>query len=97
VVQARAPEFQVQSNDGKLVPNEGAPEAATRAPKSLRTAERWRGIALHAGPEGVAIQRQPEGTDMWSYDLQLAPYLLDEIKGGKEVALLQEEEFYAYS
>jgi hypothetical protein len=85
VVQARAPEFQVQSNEGKLVLNEGAPEAAVKALKRLRKAQRWRGIVVYAGPEGIAVQRQSTGMNMWLYDLWLAEYLLDEIHGGRNV------------
>jgi hypothetical protein len=82
VVQAKVPEFKVQSNDGKLVLDKGAPEAVARALKSLRKAKRWRGIAVYAGPEGIGIQRQSKGPTMWLYDLWLAEYLLDEIKPG---------------
>jgi hypothetical protein len=80
VVQAKTPEFKVQSNEGKLVPNEEAPEAAARALRSLRKAKRWRGIVVYARPEGIGIQRQSKGTNMWLYDLWLAEYLLEEIK-----------------
>jgi hypothetical protein len=79
IVQAKVPEFKVQSNGGKLVPDEGAPEAVVKALKSLRKAKRWLGIAVYAGPEGVAIQRQSKGTNMWLYDLWLAEYLLEKI------------------
>ena len=82
VVQAKMPEFKVQSNDGKLVPDEGAPEAVAKALRSLRKAKRWRGIAVYAGPEGIAIQRQSKGTNMWLYDLWLAEYLLDRSSAG---------------
>ena len=82
------PEFKVQSNDGKLVPDEGAPEAVAKALKSLRKAKRWRGIVVYAGPEGIAIQRQSKGTNMWLYDLWLAEYLLDEINAVNEATLL---------
>jgi hypothetical protein len=82
VVQAKMPEFKVQSNDGKLVPDKEAPENVTRALKSLRKAKRWRGIVVHAGPEGIAIQRQSKGTNMWLYDLWLAEYLSDKIDAG---------------
>jgi hypothetical protein len=81
-LQAQMPEFEVKSNDGKLVPNEGAPEAVARALKSLRKAKRWRGIVVNAGPEGIGIQRQSKGTNMWLYDLWLAEYLLDKIDTG---------------
>jgi hypothetical protein len=97
VVQAEVPEFKVQSNEGKLFPDKGAPEAVVKALKSLRKAKRWRGIVVYAGPGGIAIQRQSRGTNMWLYDLWLAEYLLDGINVGKQTILLKEEESYAHS
>ena len=88
VVQAEMPEFKVQSNEGKLVSDEGAPEAVARALKSLRKAKRWRGIVVYAGPEGIAVQRQSKGTNMWLYDLWLAEYLLAEINATNEATQL---------
>jgi hypothetical protein len=82
VLQARLPEFKVQSDDGKLIPDKGAPETVVRALKSLRKAKRWRGIEVNAGSEGIGIQRQSKGTNMWLYDLWLAEYLLDKISAG---------------
>jgi len=82
VVQAEMPEFKVQSNEGKLVPDRGAPEAVARALKSLRKAKRWRGIVVYAGLEGIAVQRQSKGTNMWLYDLWLAEYLLAALNAG---------------
>jgi hypothetical protein len=79
VLQANLPEFRVQSNDGKLIPARGAPEAVAKALKSLRKAKRWRGIEVNAGPEGIGVQRESKGTNMWLYDLWLAEYLLDKI------------------
>jgi hypothetical protein len=79
VVQAALPEFRAHSEEGKLIPDEGAPEAALRALKSLRKAKRWQGIAVYAGPDGLAIQRQSKGTNMWLYDLWLAEYLMDRV------------------
>lgn len=81
VLRARMPEFEVQSNDGKLVPDKEAPEAVTKVLRSLRKAKRWRGIVVHAGPEGMGIQRQSTGTNMWLYDLWLAEYL-SEVSAG---------------
>jgi hypothetical protein len=82
------PEFTAQSNEGKLVSNEEAPEAVSRALQRLRKAKRWQGIAVYSGPEGMGIQRQSKGTNMWLYDLWLAEYLLDEINAVKEAAPL---------
>jgi hypothetical protein len=79
VVQANLPEFVVQSDNGKLVPDRGAPEAITKALKTLRKAKRWRGIGVYAGPEGIGVQRESKGTNMWLYDLWLVEYLLDKI------------------
>jgi hypothetical protein len=81
-LQANMPEFKVQSNDGKLVPDRGAPETVVRALRSLRKAKRWRGIGASAGPEGIAIHRESPGTNMWLYDLWLAEYLLESINAG---------------
>jgi hypothetical protein len=79
VLQANLPEFRVQSNEGKLVPDRGAPEAVAKALKSLPKAKRWRGMEVNAGPEGIGVQRESKGTNMWLYDLWLAEYLLDKI------------------
>ena len=88
VVQAKMSEFTVQSKDGKLVPDEGASEAVAGVLKSLRKAKRWRGISVYAGPEGIAIQRQSKGTNMWLCDLWLAEYSLDETNAVQEANLL---------
>ena len=82
VVQARLPEFKVLSNEGKLEPDENVPENCVDALKSLRKAKRWRGIAVYAGADGIAVQRESRGTNMWLYDLWLAEYLLDKISTG---------------
>jgi hypothetical protein len=79
VLQANLPEFRVQSDDGKLVPDRGAPEAVAKALQSLRKAKRWRGIEVKAASEGIGVQRESRGTNMWLYDLWLAEYLLDKI------------------
>jgi hypothetical protein len=82
VLQAEMPELTVRSNDGKLVPDREAPEAVAKALKRLRKAKRWRGIGVQAGPEGIGIQRQSRGTNMWLYDLWLAEYLSYAVNGG---------------
>jgi hypothetical protein len=79
VVRARSPEFTASSHDGKLIPETGVPESVRKALKSLRKAKRWRGITVHAGPEGFAIQRKSKGTNMWLYDLWLAECLVGKL------------------
>ena len=81
VLQARLPEFIVQSNDGKLTPDEDAPGEAVKALDSLRKAKRWKGITVHSGPEGIGVQRESKGTNMWLYDLWLVEYLADRLNG----------------
>jgi hypothetical protein len=82
VLQAKLPEFKVQGVEGKLIPEKGAPETVVRALKSLRKAKRWRGIEVNAGLEGIGVQRESKGTNMWLYDLWLAEYLVDNISAG---------------
>jgi hypothetical protein len=79
VLQAKLPEFKVLSKEGKLTPDENAPKDVVDALKSLRKAKRWRGIEVYSGPDGIAIQRESKGTNMWLYDLWLAEYLLDKV------------------
>jgi len=83
VLQAKLPEFKVLSKEGKLTPDENAPEEVLDALKDLRKAKRWRGIEVYAGPDGIAVQRESKGTNMWLYDLWLAEYLLDKISTGQ--------------
>ena len=82
VLQSNLPKFRVQSNDGKLIPDKGTPESVANALKRLRKAKRWRGIKVNANPEGIGVQRESKGTNMWLYDLWLAEYLLDKISAG---------------
>jgi hypothetical protein len=82
VLHAKLPEFKVLSKEGKLTPDKNAPGDVMDALKNLRKAKRWQGIEVYAGPEGIAIQRKSNGTNMWLYDLWLAEYLLDKIGTG---------------
>lgn len=77
VLQAKLPEFRIQSNGGKLVSGKNAPETVVKAIKNLRKAKRWQGIQVYAGSKGIVVQRESKGTNMWLYDLWLAEYLLD--------------------
>lgn len=83
VIQAILPEFKVISKEGKLTPDENAPKEIVKAIKGLRKAKRWQGIEIFAGPDGIAVQRESRGTNMWLYDLWLAEYLLDKISHGQ--------------
>jgi len=69
ILQANLPEFKVKSREGKLTPDKNAPGDVVNAFKNLRKAKRWQGIEVYAGPDGIAIQRESKGTNMWLYDL----------------------------
>jgi len=78
VVQAEVPAFTVESREGKLVADEGAPRAVKESLKELRQAKRWVGMELHSGPEGIVVERVPgRRQNMWLYDLWLAERLLE--------------------
>jgi hypothetical protein len=79
-VQAEAPPFEILSQAGKLVADKEAPEAVIEALKGLRKAKRWRGVKATGGPEGIGIERESPGQNMWLYDLWLIERLLESIE-----------------
>jgi hypothetical protein len=83
-VRASSTGFQVSSADGKLEAGEGAPTAVMDAIRSLRRAKRWRTIQLSAGPDGITVERESRGTNMWLYDLWLIEWLLENLSDQEE-------------
>jgi hypothetical protein len=77
LVQADRPPFAVHSRAGKLVADGDPPPFVKRGLKGLRKAKRWRGIEVTGGPDGVAVERESKGQNMWLYDLWLAERLLE--------------------
>ena len=57
-----------------------APEAVIEALKGLRKAKRWRGVKATGGSEGIGIERESPGQNMWLYDLWLIERLLESIE-----------------
>jgi hypothetical protein len=81
MVKAPTPSFTVESRQGKLVPQKGAPKAVIKSLKSLRKAKRWVDLELQAGPDGIAVERTPgRKQNMWLYDLWLAERLLEALE-----------------
>jgi hypothetical protein len=78
LVQAETPAFEIHSQAGKLVADEDAPGAVTEALKGLRKAKRWRGVKVTGGSEGIGVERESAGQNMWLYDLWLIERLLEE-------------------
>ena len=64
--------------EGKFVLTEDLPEEVHSALKSLRKARRWVGVKLAGTPEGVTVERQACGVNLWLYDLWLAERLLEQ-------------------
>lgn len=87
LVQAETPPFEIHSQAGKLVASENAPEAVTEALKGLRKAKRWRGIKVTGGPEGIGIERESSGQNMWLYDLWLIERLLSSLTRGRRTTV----------
>jgi hypothetical protein len=80
LVQAGTPPFEIHSQAGKLVADKDAPEAVIEALRGLRKAKRWRGVEATGGPEGIGIERESPGQNMWLYDLWLIERLLESIE-----------------
>jgi hypothetical protein len=79
-VQAGTPPFEIHSQAGKLVADKDAPKAVAEALKGLRKAKRWRGVKVTGGSEGIGVERESPGQNMWLYDLWLIERLLESIE-----------------
>jgi hypothetical protein len=75
LVEARAPEFEFRSRDGRLKAGDGAPPAAAEALKSVPNSPRWNGLKGRAGPGGVEVEHKGVGHGDWLLDLWLAERL----------------------
>jgi hypothetical protein len=75
-VETVTPPFTISSQDGKLVPGGAAPQAVIMGLKGLRKAKRWAGVKATAGSDGIRVERQSPGMNMWLYDLWLIERLL---------------------
>lgn len=81
LVSGGIPHFAVHSQNGKLLPSEDAPDPVKSSLRSLRKAKRWIGIELLASQEGIAVERESKGQNMWLYDLWLAERLFEALEG----------------
>jgi len=77
-VSGGAPSFEVHTQEGKFLLTEGLPQDVYAAMKGLRKAKRWVGVKLTGGPDGVTVERDARGLNLWLYDLWLAERLLGE-------------------
>jgi hypothetical protein len=75
-IAAKIPSFRIESQEGKLVAEEGAPIAVLQGLKGMRRARRWRGLSINAASGAVVADRHSRGRRMWLYDLWLIERLL---------------------
>ncbi|MEN8154413.1 MAG: hypothetical protein ABFR75_10365 [Acidobacteriota bacterium] len=79
-VWGRVPMFEVVSRSGKLEPGENTPGEIKTFLHKLRKAKRWKGIIVKGDEDGIQINRDSRGVNMWLYDLWLAEQLLEKLK-----------------
>jgi hypothetical protein len=74
------PEFSVKSDGDRLRAGRGAPAAVGRALGSLGRSKRWKGVAVKAGADGIAVERRHDSGFDWLCDLWLAERLADSLR-----------------
>jgi hypothetical protein len=77
IVRAPVPEFEAKARDGRLVAKDDASNAAAVL-RGLPASERWRGVKLHGGSEGIVVDRKGD-PGAWLCDLWLAERLANEL------------------
>ncbi len=77
-VSGAIPTFEVQSEEGKFLLTEELPQDVYAALKGLRKAKRWIGVKLEGSQDGITVERNARGSNLWLYDLWLAERLLGE-------------------
>lgn len=74
-------EFHVRSEDGRLIASERSPESIRAAVESLRPDDRWKGVEVKGGADGVTVFHRAKGKaasqGLWFDDLWLAESLAD--------------------
>jgi hypothetical protein len=76
-VHASVPEFEARARDGRLVAKDAGSDAAAVL-SGLPASERWKGVTVHGGADGVVVDRKGDPA-AWLCDLWLAERLADEL------------------
>ena len=76
-VHATVPEFEAKVRDGRLAAKDGASNAQAVL-RGLPASERWKGVTLHGGRDGIVVARKGD-PGAWLCDLWLAERLADEL------------------
>jgi hypothetical protein len=76
-VHAAVPEFEAKAKGGRFTPADAASNAAAVL-GGLPSSERWKGVKVRGGPEGIVVERKGD-PGAWLCDLWLAERLADEL------------------
>jgi hypothetical protein len=76
-VHASVPEFEAQAKGGRFAARDGASNAAAVL-TSLSASERWNGVRVHGGRDGVVVDRKGDPS-AWLCDLWLAERIADQM------------------
>ncbi len=78
-VEGKTLPFQIRSETGKLAVDENPPEQINNLIKGFPRAKRWKGITVTGNKDGISIERNSRGQNMWLYDLWLAEHIFQSI------------------
>jgi hypothetical protein len=81
LVDARVPDFEMRSRDGRVNATDGAPPEVVAALKRIRGSTRWNGVRGGAEDGRVVVRRKSAGASDWLLDLWLAERIADEARG----------------
>lgn len=75
-VHASVPEFEARANGGRFAADNGAGNAAAVL-SSLSASERWKGVKVHGGRDGIVVDRKGD-PGAWLCDLWLAERIAEQ-------------------
>jgi hypothetical protein len=76
-LRAPVPAFEAKVRDGRFAAEDGASNAAAVL-RGLPASERWKGVKIRGGPDGIVIDRKGDPS-AWLCDLWLAERLADQL------------------
>jgi hypothetical protein len=73
-VKGATPSFEAQARDGRIRPDEDAPESVAAALQEVPNSTRWKGVSVRGGRGGIVVERKGNRGE-WLCDLWLAERL----------------------
>ena len=74
-VEERVPQFTIKSISGKMEADESSPQEIKDMIRGFPKAKRWNGIVVTGDKNGIQVERNSRGQNMWLYDLWLIEQL----------------------